>query len=190
MALEKIPADLSDLRLDLARRSKWNIGYFVAGLVLWIAVLITNLTVPIEAGRIIWIALSFGVLPIAVLVSRVGNADPFCNDNSLGRLVGYTHMSVVSLSFPILVVTAVYDPHIQLLAMAIIYSIDFYVMTWAFSTAVFALHATARTIAVTGIWVAYPELRLTLIPIVVALFYVATVILIPILRRKWLLVHT
>ena len=187
--MDKISVDLSNLRLDLARRSKWNIGYFVAGLVLWIAVLITNLTVPVETGRFIWIALSFGVLPIAVLVSRLGNADPFCSDNALGRLVGYTHMSVISLSFPVLIVTAVYDPHIQLLATAILYSIDFYVMTWAFSTAVFALHAAARTIAVTGIWVAYPELRLTLIPIVVALFYVATVILIPILRRRWLQVH-
>ena len=98
-------------------------------------------------------------------------------------------MSVISLSFPILLVTEVYDPHIQLLAMAILYSIDFYVMTWAFGTAIFALHASARTVAVTGIWIAYPELRLTLIPIVVALFYIATVILIPLLLRKWLQVH-
>lgn len=178
-------ASLSELRMDFARRSKWNIGYFVAGLALWIAVLITNLFVPLQTGRFIWIALSFGVLPVAVLASKLCNADPFCSDNSLGRLVGYTHMSVISLSFPILVVTAVYDPHIQLLAMAIIYSIDFYVMTWAFGTAIFGIHAAARTIAATGIWVVFPESRLILIPIVVIFFYLGTALLIPIARRRW-----
>lgn len=182
-------ARLSDLRIDLARRSKWNIGYFVAGMVLWIAILITNLLIPIETGRIIWIALTFGVLPLAVLVSKLANADPFCSNNSLGRLVGYTHLSVISLSFPILVVTAVYDPHIQLLAMAILYSIDFYVMTWAFGTPVFAIHAAARTISVVSIWVVFPIARLTLIPIVVAVFYFGTVLAIPIARRRWMRVR-
>lgn len=187
--VDKIAADLLALRVDLAHRSKWNIGYFVAGLALWIAILIVNQTVPIETGRIVWIALSFGVLPTAVLISKIVSADPFCNDNSLGRLVGYTHMSVISLSFPILVIAAIYDPHIQLLTMAILYSIDFYVMTWAFGAALFALHAVARTLAVTVIWVAFPMSRLTLIPIVVAGFYFGTVLLLPPLRRRWLSAH-
>jgi hypothetical protein len=172
--------------MDLASRSGWNIGFFVAGMLLWIGILITNLTVPIETARMIWIALTFGVFPIAVLVSKLVQADPFCKDNPLGQLVGYTHMSVVSLSFPIFIIAAIYDPHIQLLAMAILLSIDFYVMSWAFGSAVFGLHAVARTVLVTIIWVAFPESRLTLIPLLVAAFYFATVILLPILRRRWI----
>ena len=185
-AMEKKTSDLSDLRMDLAMRSGWNIGFFVAGLLLWVAILITNLIVPVETGRVIWIVLTFGVLPVAVIVSRLVRADAFCNDNPLGQLVGYTHMSVVSLAFPILIITAIYDPHIQLLAMAILYSIDFYVMTWAFGSAVFGIHAAARTVLVTVIWVAFPESRLTLIPIIVATFYLGTVFLLPVLRRKWI----
>ena len=165
--MEKMASNLSDLRTDLALRSGWNIGFFVAGLLLWIGILVTNLIAPVETGRMIWIALTFGVFPVAVLVSKLVKADPFCNDNPLGQLVGYTHMSVVSLSFPIFVITAMYDPHIQLLAMAILLSIDFYVMSWAFGSAVF-------------------ELRLTLIPIVVATFYLGTVSLLPIARRRWI----
>ena len=184
--MNKTASTLSDLRMDLAIRSGWNIGFFVAGLLLWIAILITNLTVPIETGRIVWIVLTFGVLPVAVLVSRLVQADPFCNDNPLGQLVGYTHMSVVSLSVPIFIITAIYDPHIQLLAMAILYSIDFYVMSWAFGSSVFGLHAAARTVLVTVIWVAFPESRLTLIPVVVAAFYLATVLLLPVARRRWI----
>ena len=172
--------------MDLAIRSGWNIGFFVAGLLLWIAILITNLTAPIETGRIIWIALTFGVLPVAVLISKLVRVDPFCNDNPLGQLVGYTHMSVVTLSIPIFIITAIYDPHIQLLAMAILYSVDFYVMSWAFGSAVFGLHAAARTVLVTVIWVSLPASRLVLIPIVVAAFYLGTVFLLPVARRRWI----
>ncbi len=182
--MEKMTLDLSSLRMDLATRSGWNIGFFVAGMLLWVGILITNLTVPIETGRMVWIALTFGVFPVAVLVSKLVQADPFCNDNPLGQLVGYTHMSVVSLAFPIFVITAIYDPHIQLLAMAILLSVDFYVMSWAFGSAVFGLHAAARTVLVTVIWVAFPESRLTLIPMVVAAFYLGTVLLLPIARRR------
>lgn len=178
--------NLLDLRMDLANRSAWNIGFFVAGMLLWIGILITNLTVPVEAGRMIWIALTFGVLPVAVLVSRLIRADPFCNDNPLGQLVGYSHMSVVSLSFPIFVIAAIYDPSIQLLAMAILLSIDFYVMSWAFGSALFGIHAAARTVLVTLVWAIFPESRMTWIPIIVAAFYLMTVVLLPILRRRWI----
>ncbi len=185
MGLNRMTSDLLELRMDLAMRSGWNIGFFVAGMLLWIAILVTNLTAPIETGRIVWIALTFGVLPVAVLVSKLVKADPFCNDNPLGQLVGYTHMSVVSLSLPILIITAIYDPHIQLLAMAILYSIDFYVMSWAFGSSVFGIHAAARTVLVTVIWVAFPESRVVLIPIVVAAFYLGMIVLLPIMRRRW-----
>ncbi len=181
---------LHDLRVTLARRSKWNIGYFGAGFVLWIGILIINLTVPVETGRGIWIALSFGVLPVAVLLSKLVGADPFCNDNPLGRLVGYTHMSVITLSFPLVVFAAIYDPHIQLLLMAVLYSIDFYVMTWAFGSGVFAAHSAARTIVATGVWFAFPTSRLTLIPIAVAAFYLGMLLLLPGLRRRWMEAHT
>ena len=95
-------------------------------------------------------------------------------------------MSVVSLSFPIFVIAAIYDPSIQILAMAILLSIDFYVMSWAFGSAIFGIHAAARTVLVTLIWALFPESRLTWIPIVVAAFYLVTVLLLPILRRRWI----
>ena len=149
--MDKMPSNLSDLRMDLAIRSGWNIGFFVAGMLLWIGILVTNLIVPIETGRMIWIALTFGVFPVAVLVSKLVRADPFCNDNPLGQLVGYSHMSVVSLSFPIFVITAVYAPSIQILAMAILLSIDFYVMSWVFGSALFGIHAAGRLGKPTGV---------------------------------------
>ena len=179
--------ELSFLRLDLAERSHWNIGYFVAGCLLWLAIFATAQLLPIEDARFVWIvAATCFTLPIAVAVSKILKADPFCTDNVLGQLVGYTHMSVIFLSLPIVVMLSLIDPEAQILAMAILYCIDFYVMSWAFGSRLFVLHAAVRTLLVTAIWFAAPGLRLSLLPLAVAALYLLTVVAIPPLRRRWL----
>ena len=179
-------ADLHSLRVDLAERSKWNIGYFVAGCLLWLAIFAAGRLLPIDDARFVWIAATFFTLPVAVAASKAFNADPFCSSNVLGNLVGYTHMSVISLSLPIVIMLALINPEAQLLAMAILYCIDFYVMSWAFGSRLFGIHAAVRTALVTAIWFAAPELRLTVLPLVVAGLYLLTVPAILVLRRSWL----
>ena len=59
---------LSALRVDLARRSKWNIGYLVAGLVYWSFAAIVGALLPMESAAI-WFAMPahrFSVLPAFV----------------------------------------------------------------------------------------------------------------------------
>jgi hypothetical protein len=62
-------------------------------------------------------------------------------------------------------------------------------MTWAFGSPLFGIHAAARVVSVTVIWFALPDWREIVLPAAVAFAYLATVILIPILRRKWLAKH-
>jgi hypothetical protein len=181
--------DLSLLRADLASRSQWNIGYFVAGCLLWLAIFVAGQVLPVQDARIFWIVATFFTLPIAVATSKIMKADPFCSDNALGNLVGYTHMSVIALSMPIVVVLCLVDPEAQILAMAILYCIDFYVMSWAFGSRLFGIHAAVRTVLVTAIWFAAPELRLSLLPLAVAAIYFFTVLAIPVFRRSWLAEH-
>ena len=181
--------DLARLRADLASRSQWNIGYFVAGCLLWLAIFAAGRLLPVQDARFVWIAATFFTLPIAVATSKIIKADPFCSDNALGNLVGYTHMSVIALSMPIVVTLCLIDPEAQLLAMAILYCIDFYVMSWAFGSRLFGLHAAVRTVLVTAIWFAAPDLRLSLLPLAVAALYFVTVLVIPVLRRRWLAEH-
>ena len=181
--------DLAFLRADLADRSFWNIGYFVAGCLLWLAIFAAGQLLSVEDARFAWIAATFFVLPVAVAASRVLKADPFCSDNALGNLIGYTHMSVIALSMPIVVMLCLIDPEAQLLAMAILYCIDFYVMSWAFGSRLFGIHAAVRTVVVTVIWFAAPDLRLSLLPLTVAAIYFLTVVAIPVVRRRWLAEH-
>lgn len=178
--------DLAFLRADLAERSMWNIGYFVAGCLLWLAIFAAGQLIPLEEARFVWIAATFFTLPVAVLTSKILKADPFCSDNALGNLVGYTHMSVIFLSLPIVVMLCLIDPEAQLLAMAILYCVDFYVMSWAFGSRLFGIHAAVRTLLVTAIWFAAPGLRLSLLPLSVAGLYLLTVIAIPLFRARWL----
>ena len=179
-------AELQSLRIDLAQRGKWNLGYFVSGFIFWSFVLVVNFILPLETARIYWLVGSFFIFPMAVAASRVIQADPFCKGNELGELVGYTHMSVITMTFPLVIAAFVYFSNALLLVMAIAYCVDFYVMSWAFGSPLCGIHAAIRTIAVTVIWFALPNVRLTAIPAVVALAYLLTVVIAPSLRRQWL----
>lgn len=178
--------DFGSARIDLANRSQWNIGYFCAGLIFWIFVAVLGQIYPLDAARIFWLVGTFFIFPIAVISSRLFGADPFTKGNHLADLVGYTHMSVIAMSFPLVLASFLYYPEAMLLVMAIAYCIDFYVMSWAYGSSLFWIHAAVRVVAVSGIWFLLPDWRLPLIPAVIALLYLLTILAIPVMRKRWL----
>jgi len=178
--------NLVNLQIDLAQRGKWNIGYFLSGLVFWIYVLTIFLNVPIDKAPTYWLVGTFFIFPIAILFSKLCNADPFTKGNRLADLVGYTHMSVITMSFPIILVVYFKYPEALLLTMAVAYCIDFYVMSWAFGSRIFGLSAAIRVFLSSAAWLFFPEYRDLLIPVIVLLTYASLVIFIPIKRNSWL----
>jgi hypothetical protein len=148
--------ELENLRIDAARRGHWNIGFFAAGAVFWVTATIISVSVELSQARFLWIFCTFLILPLAVLFSRLFGADPFTKGNVLGELVGYTHMSVIVMMMPIVVGCAIIYPEALLLAMAIAYCLDFYVMSWAFGTPIFGVHAAIRVSSVSLIWLFMP----------------------------------
>lgn len=181
--------DLHSIRYELAKRSFWNIGYFVTGFIFWIYVMGIKLYFPLEVAKIYWLVGTFFIFPMAVLFSWLIGADPFSKGNVLGELVGNTHLSVITLTFPIVILSMVYFPEAMILIMAIAYCLDFYVMTWAFGSPLFGIHAAVRVLVVSIIWFALPVWREIMIPALVALAYLTTIVLIPFLRSKWLKSH-
>jgi hypothetical protein len=178
--------DLADLRTELAHRSKWNVGYFWSGFLFWVFVAAVGSVLPLSQARVYWLIGTFLIFPVAVAVSKLVGADPFGKGNALGELVGYTHMSVISLTFPLVLAAFVYLPEALPLVMAIAYCVDFYVMSWAFGHPVFGIHAAVRVVAVTIIWFAMPGWRMTVLPAVVAFAYLVTALALPFLRSRWL----
>ncbi|MDO8289175.1 MAG: hypothetical protein Q7T44_08155 [Parvibaculum sp.] len=178
--------DLREVRKDLAIRSFWNIGFFIAGFIFWTFVLVTGQMYPLEQSKAFWLAGTFLIFPTAVLASKLVGADPFTKGNRLADLVGYTHMSAIALSFPLVIASFIYFPEAMLLVMAIAYCIDFYVMSWAFGTRIFGIHAAVRVLLASFFWFMFPATREIVIPVIVASCYMATVLLIPPVRRNWL----
>jgi len=178
--------DLRALRLDLAQRSRWNIGYFCSGFIFWVYATAVGLIYPLSSARFFWLVGTFCIFPVAIAASRLLRADPFSKGNALGELVGYSHMSAISLTLPLVLLACFYMPEAMLLVMAICYCVDFYVMTWAFGSPLFGLHAVTRTVLVSLVWFAFPAWRLPLIPLIVAAAYLVTVVLIPILNKRFL----
>jgi len=184
-----MPVTIDNLRVDAAIRGKWNIGFFVAGAIFWIGATIVGQIYDLTNARVFWLVGTFFILPVAVLASRLFGADPFTKGNALGQLVGYTHMSVIAMTFPIIALCFVYYPDAMLLVMAIAYCLDFYVMSWAFDTRLFGIHAVVRVVLVSLIWFAAPEWRMNVLPGLVAFLYVVTVVVSIPMRRRWLRVH-
>jgi hypothetical protein len=178
--------NLSDLQQDLAVRSHWNIGFFIAGFLFWTYAAIVGSLFDLAVAKTYWLVGTFFIFPVAVVASKLVGADPFTKGNKLADLVGFTHMSVIALSFPMVIASYVYNPELMLLVMGICYCIDFYVMSWAFGSRIFGIHAAVRMLAITLVWFFLPELRLLAIPLVIALAYIITVLLIPSSRKGFL----
>ena len=177
---------LSDLQQDLAARSHWNIGFFISGFLFWIYVAIVGSLFELNVAKTYWLVGTFFIFPVAVFSSKFVGADPFTKGNRLADLVGFTHMSVIVLSFPMVIASYIYSPELMLLVMGICYCIDFYVMSWAYGSRIFGVHAAVRMLAITVVWFFLPELRPLVIPIVIALAYLITVLLIPGRRKGFL----
>lgn len=141
---------------------------------------------PIEISSIYAIVGTFFIFPVAVLTSKLVGADPFSKENRLRHLIGYRHMSVVTMSFPILLILFFKYPEGLLLGMAIAYCLDFYVLSWAFGSPIFDVTAAIRFLLVSCFWVLLPDQRMLAIPIIAILSYIAIIVLTLTTRTKWL----
>jgi hypothetical protein len=95
-------------------------------------------------------------------------------------------MSVIAMTFPIIIACAIFRPGALLLVMAIVYCLDFYVLSWAFGSPLFGIPAAVRVSTVSLIWFTTPGWRMSVLPAWVAALYVGTVLAIPVVRRRWL----
>ena len=178
--------NIDEFQIDLAVRSKWNIGYFISGLIFWVYVLTVSNVYPINISSVYVLIGTFFIFPIAVLISKIVGADPFSKGNRLGDLVGYTHMSVVAMSFPIILMLFFKFPEGLLLGMAIFYCLDFYVMSWAFGSSIFGMTAAIRVVLASACWLFLPDYRAIILPSIVVVSYLVLILLIPATRSKWL----
>lgn len=173
-------------RIDLAARMKWGAGFWLAGCGYWTYAAAIGAIYPFETAKLLWLFGSFAIAPLGFLASWAIGADAQARDNSLARLMTTAHLSAGAMSMPLMFAAFVAFPEALLLIMAICFGIDFFVMAWAYKSPFPAVHAVARTIAVSVIWFSAPGWRSTLLPSTVAFLYLATVIFMAYERPRWL----
>jgi hypothetical protein len=177
---------LTAMRIDLARRSKWNIGYFLAGFVYWSFATVVGMALPMESAKVYWMVGGFTVFPMAIAFSRILGSDPFTRGNPLGSLIGMAHGSLIGFLTPVLIVIFRDLPTALPLAAAIFFGASFPVFFWAFGHPIFLGHIIVRVAGATVIWFAMPTQRWTVLPAFVAMMYLVTMIPLPLLRQRWL----
>jgi hypothetical protein len=180
---------LKALRIDLAKRSKWNIGYFAAGFVYWCFAAITGTVLPVESAKIYWMIGGFTIFPMTIILSRFWGADPFTRGNTLGDLIRLTHGSLMGLLLPLVIICFLYLPQALPLAAAICFGASFPVFFWAFGDHIFLSHIIIGVAGAAVLWVALPSGRFSLLPAFVAVMYLVTAILLPGRRAAWLRAH-
>ena len=137
LARRLVVDSLSALRVDLARRSKWNVGYLVAGLVYWSFAAVVGTILPMESAKVLWMIGGFAVFPMAIGFSYALRSDPFCKGNPLGSVMGLAHGGMIGLSTPLLIALFRDHPMALPLCAAIVFGASFTVFFWAFGDPIF-----------------------------------------------------
>jgi hypothetical protein len=177
---------LRGLRIDLATRSQWNIGYLWAGFAYWCFAAVVGVALPIESAKVFWMIGGCALFPTALLLSRLLGADPFSAGNTLGSLIGVAHVSLIGISIPVLIAMFRDYPAGLLLAAGLFFGASFPVFFWAFGDRIFLAHFVLRVAGVVAIWFATPDYRNGALPAFVAMVYLGTALALPRRRAAWL----
>lgn len=181
--------ELARLRVDLAQRSKRNIGYFAAGFLYSTFAAVVGAALPLPAAKLWWAMGAGAIFPAALLCSRLFEADAFTRGNAPADLVGLAHLSLLALTMPVLAMCFFELPEGLPLAAAVFFGASFPVLSSAFGDSLFLVHAVVRVAGATWLWFALPDARAAALPAFVAVMYLVTLAAIPWRRRAWLRVH-
>jgi hypothetical protein len=177
---------LQGLRIDLAARSQWNIGYVWAGFAYWSFAAVIGVALPIESAKVGWMIGGCAIFPAALLASWLLGADPFSRGNTLGSLIAFAHVSLIGISIPVLIAMFRDYPAGLLLAAGLFFGASFPVFFWAFGDAIFLYHFVVRVVGVIAIWFGTPNYRYSVLPAFVAIVYLGTALALRRRRAAWL----
>jgi hypothetical protein len=128
---------------------------------------------------VIWAFIGSGaIFPLALLFARIARVN-FMQDKTAVGSVFFPAFVSMFLFWPMAIAAFWTEVDLAPLILAIGMSIHWPVIGWSYGrTAIYTGHALARAIAVFAVWIAWPQDRYTMIPLVVAAAYLITVAII------------
>ena len=150
----------------------------LAGAVYWIALGIAGNYLSIGWWANIAFFATGAIFPLALLFAAIFRNNFMKDQTAVTSVLVPTFISML-LFWPMAIVAAQTAPEMISLILAIGLSIHWPVIGWSYGRpAIYSAHSIVRAIAVTYIWFAFPEGRLTLLPFAVAATYLLTVLVI------------
>lgn len=153
----------------------------LAGAVYWAALGILGLYV----DNATWSNLAFygtgAIFPLALLFAAIFKNNFMKDKTAIGTLMVPAFVGML-LFWPMIIAAAQAGPEAQTLIpliLAIGLSVHWPVIGWMYGRPfIYTAHSVIRALVVLGIWLYWPEARLTLLPFSVAVIYILTVIII------------
>ena len=147
----------------------------IAGALYWFALGVLGYFLPEQ----LWIfCAAFGsglIFPLGLLLSRPLHAELFVKDEPLAGVAGFAVLSI-NLLWPVYFAVIYLAPELLPLALGIGMGLHWPVIGWMYGSRACLVHAPLRTVLISALWLWLPAERLTLLPISVALLYLATVV--------------
>src|SRR5690625_3755078 len=102
--------NLFELRADLTKKSQWNIGFYWAGLVYRIFILVVGIIFALEIAKYLWLFGGFCIMLLDMLFFRFINDDAIPRDDTLADLTVLFHAFVGILGFLMFLVSLIFYP--------------------------------------------------------------------------------
>lgn len=190
LAIDELRAAVLNDRLASYARLRGGFPIPLAGATYWLVLGVAGNYLALRE----WAQLAFygsgAIFPLALMYAALFRNNFMRDRTATGSVLLPAFISM--LLFWSFIVAAVSEaPEMIPLLLAVGMSVHWPVIGWSYGrTAIFSAHAVARAIIPTALWLAYPDERLTLLPLSVSAVYLVTVILILVdsrsVRRKLL----
>ena len=156
----------------------------VAGAVYWFVLAYAGTQTDLRGWVSVAVWGSGLIFPLALLFAKLFRCD-FMHDRTAAGDVLLPALVAMLLFWPMLAATVWTAPQLAPLILAIGMSLHWPVIGWSYGqTGIYTAHAVARAVVAFAIWQYLPNMRLTGLPLSVALIYLATVAAIIVRARQ------
>lgn len=161
---------LEALRSDFERRTNRSLSMPLAGMLVWAAIGILGILLPMRTSLVAMMAATGAIFPIALLLSRIRREELVSSTNPLAQLMG---MCVLMVNLLWIVHLSLFfgAPQYVPLSLGIGLGLHWIVYSWIVKHPVGVVHAILRTALILAAWMLFPEHRVSAVAAAVVVAY-------------------
>lgn len=160
-------------RKEFFLKANGGISLPAAGVIYWLVIGIAGYFLPKETWTYVAFFASGTIFPLGMLLSKPLKANLMADSPLSG--VAMPAMLAMFMSWPITIAVVYIDFELVPLTLAIGMALHWPVIGWMYNSKSCFMHAFARVVLVSAVWFVFPDVRFTLLPILVSVIYLVTI---------------